>query len=124
MSDPTPVKPPSRAAVERILRRYLKPTALIDAKSDFAIFYGLFKTYPSLDFWTRHELAFELNSVKWFLTPDGKAQLASDWTTFHFVLDTESQSGYGQVTTEKVTTSDYVAEPKKPKTIADFLKTS
>lgn len=115
------IKPPSKVQVGEIIKRYLKPTALVDPKTDFPIFYNLFKKYPSIDFWTRHELAFELNSIKWFLTVEGRAQLTTDWTTFHFVLDTESQSDYS----ERVdVTPDYVREGKKPSTIADFLKIS
>lgn len=116
---PKPKLPP-RTVVVTILRRYLKPEALIDAKSDYAIFYSLFKTYPSLDFWTRHELSFPLNSVKWFLTVPGKAQLASDWTTFHFSLDTGSQEGYDGVKVES--TPDYIPPVKRPSTVADLLK--
>lgn len=118
-------KLPPRVKVIEILRRYLRPEALIDAKSDYAIFYGLFSQYPSLDFWTRHELSFPLNSVKWFLTVPGKAQLASDWTTFHFVLDTGSQEGYdGGVKAESTPdiTPDYVAPVKRAATVADLLK--
>lgn len=116
----TLIKLPPRTKVVEILRRYLKPEALIDAKSDYAIFYTLYKTYPSLDFWTRHELSFPLNSVKWFLTVPGKAQLVSDWTTFHFSLDTGSQVGYDGGMRD--ITPDYVSPVKKAATIASLLK--
>lgn len=113
------VKPPTRAQVGIILKRYLKPEAIITPRADFPVFYTLFKSYPSLDFWMRHELLFKLNNIRWFLTPNGKAQLASDWTTFNFVLDNETQPDYDGSMQDS--TPNYIQPPKTIKTVADLL---
>ncbi len=119
---PTGPKPPPRAQVDAIIRRYLKPDQTPNWRQEFPLWYTLFKAYPSVTFWTRHELPFALNSLAWFLTEQGKAQLASDWLVFHYVppaqeevaLDTIPQPDY---------TVPYTPLPARPRTVAEFLKT-
>src|SRR3954468_6806618 len=82
--DPTAPKPPPRAQVCDIIVRYLKPGQTPNWRQECPLWYGLWKAYPSIAFWTHHELPFPLNSLAWFLTEQGKAQLASDWTVFHY----------------------------------------
>lgn len=87
MTDAVPPKSPPRAQIEAIIRRYLKPEITTpDWRREFSTFHGLWKQYPSLDFWTRHELPFKLNSLVWFRGADGQAQLASDWIIFFFTF--------------------------------------
>ncbi len=122
---PTGPKPPPRAQVDAIIRRYLKPDQTPNWRAEFPLWYGLFKAYPSLTFWTHHELPFALNSLAWFLTEQGKATLESDWLVFHYVppedtcedavLDTVPQPGY---------TDPYKPTVVRPRTVAEFLKTT
>ncbi len=126
--DPSAPKPPPRAQVEAIVRRYLKPDQTPNWRQEMPLAYGLLKAYPSVAFWTHHELSFALNSLAWFLTEQGKAQLASDWTVFHWnppsdpsstpqadaALDTTPQPAY---------TVPYTPSAARPRTVAEFLKT-
>ncbi len=125
--DSSAPKPPPRAQVEAIVRRYLKPDQTPNWRQEMPLAYGLLKAYPSVTFWTRHELPFQLNSLAWFLTEQGKATLASDWTVFHWTppdpssdpqaettLDTTPQPGY---------TVPYTPPVARPRTVAEFLKT-
>ncbi len=118
-------KPPPRAQVDAIIRRYLKPDQTPNWRTEFPLWYGLWKAYPSVTFWTHHELPFALNSLAWFLTEQGQAQLASDWLVFHYdpastpqvtpeVVDTTPQPAY---------TEPYKPTPVRPRTVAEFLKT-
>ncbi len=117
-------KPPPRAQVEAIIRRYLKPDQTPNWRAEFPLTYGLLKAYPSVTFWTHHELPFQLNSMAWFLTEQGKATLASDWLVFHYVpteaaqveadtaLDSAPQPAY---------TVPYTPPVARPRTVAEFL---
>ena len=110
--------------MEAIVRRYLKPDQTPNWRQEMPLAYGLLKAYPSVAFWTHHELPFALNSLAWFLTEQGKATLASDYLVFHYqppepaqvevVLDKGDQPAY---------TVPYTATPVRPRTVAEFLKT-
>ena len=129
--DPSAPKPPPRAQVEAIVRRYLKPDQTPNWRQEMPLAYGLLKAYPSVAFWTRHELSFALNSLAWFLTEQGKAQLESDWVVFHWdgsptpAAEPPSEA-VAQATVDTSPQLDYNAvmlPPARPRTVAQFLKT-
>jgi len=106
----------SRDEVVGLCKRWLKPGSY-KASLDPLILYQLIKIYPNHDFWTHYTLPFALNSVLWFKTADGQAQLARDWATFN--LDMPTQSEYALETTK---VGEDVMIDKKPRTVADLLK--
>lgn len=135
--------PPPKLA-RRVLDRYLKVP--YSFSKELPLFYRLFKRYPSLTFWMRHELGFKLNSLLWFMGADGKARLAGDWATFHYVFSDENTDPAGRFSesatvesTESVSHSDRedaqqiridtpcqvpytpVTPPSKPRTVAEWL---
>jgi hypothetical protein len=114
---------PTRDQRAAIIKRYLKPDQNVDWAREMITFAALWKQYPSLDFWTRHELPFALNHMSFFQTPEGAAMLESDWAVFHYnpaapaqeVLDNTPQPAY---------TVPYTPPVARPRTVAEFLKTS
>lgn len=133
MDEVKPSKPPSRGTIMEIVRRYLKKGVTPVWSREIPVFHTLWKTYPSLPFWTRHELGYRLNSMLHFLTEEGKAKLSSDWTIFHFVYqepapisevtragDTKDVTVASSV--DKTESSSYNPPTPRPKTTAEFLK--
>ncbi len=121
----SPPKRPPIATCDAIVRRYLKPDQNIDWAREMPTFTNLWKRYPSLEFWTRHELPFALNHMTYFESVEGAAQLESDWVVFHYdpsctphvtpqvELDTTPQPVYNAPT----------PQPVRSRTVAEFLKT-
>jgi hypothetical protein len=116
-----PSAKPSRAQMDAIIRRYVKDGVTPDWRKDMPIAYNLFKRYPSLAFWTHHELPFGLNSMAWFLTEQGAAQLESDWVVFHYDIPKEPELPPIEILIKPP--SPYHASPARPKTVAEFLRT-
>lgn len=137
---PTGPKAPPRAQVDAIIRRYLKPDQTPNWRAEFPLYYGLWKRYPSVAFWTHHELPFPLNSLAWFLTEQGKATLESDWVVFHYVPPAVSTTLTGAPAEESPPPAapseargvdtlpqpayTVPAPPVRPRTVADFLNHS
>ncbi len=118
----TKVKLPTLAARDAMVRRYLKPDQNIDWRREMPAFVELFKRYPSVEFWTHHELPFKLNHMSWFTSIEGAVQLESDWSVFHYhpsepasntVLDINLQSAYNG--------NSVATPPPRPVTVAQFL---
>lgn len=124
---PTGPKAPPRAVCDAIVRRYLKTDQNIDWRREMPAFYVLFKRYPSLAFWERHELPFgmnTLNHMSWFDSVEGQDHLVSAWVVFHYeppapvaelssavTVDTAPQLAYNPPT----------LPPARPRTVAEFL---
>jgi hypothetical protein len=120
--DPTVPAPPPRAQVCDIIKRYLKSDTTPNWRVECPLWYTkLWPAYPSVAFWTRHELSFPLNSLAWFLTEQGKAQLASDWLVFHYEPPAEPAPVVLDTTPQPVYPVPYTKA--RPSTIAAFLKT-
>lgn len=116
----TPDPKPKRDAAVAMVNRFLKPTPKWDAAKEMPTMYRLFAQYPSTAFWTHYEVGFPLNSLFYFLTPEGKERLASDWVVFHFrfpdaKLDTGSELGYTAETPAPV------LPPRRARSAAEFL---
>ena len=119
---------PTRDQRAAIIKRYLKPDQNVEWAREMITFAALWKAYPSIAFWTRHELPFMLNHMSWFQSVEGAAQLASDWLVFHYET-TSDPSSTPQVTLGVDTSSqpDYTVPyvtSARPKTVAEFLKTN
>jgi hypothetical protein len=71
----------------------------------------------SIDFWMSVSLPFELNSLAWFLTPEGKTHVAV--TEKKLVLDLKKEATFSIIEEPKQSEN---TEVKKPQTILDFLK--
>ena len=116
---------PTRDQRAAIIKRYLKPDQNIEWAREMATFAALWKQYPSLAFWTHHEIPFMLNHMSFFQTVEGAAMLESDWAVFHYnppepapesaALDTVPQSAYNV---------PYNPTPVRPRTVAEFLKST
>ena len=119
--DPSAPKPPPRAQVEAIVRRYLKPDQTPNWRQEMPLAYQLYKAYPSVAFWTHHELPFALNSMAWFLTEQGKAQLESDWLVYHWTPP-EASSEVGIDSAPQPVYNAPTLPPARPRTVAEFLK--
>jgi len=122
-------KPPPRTKVCEIIRRYIRDDMSPVWRREIPLMYTLLKQYPSLPFWERHTMGFKLRSLAWFMSIEGKATLASDYSVFHYnpepvveavaldplpaqhadVVDTVAQPTY------------HVPTPPDRKTVAGFL---
>lgn len=122
-SSPT-TKPPSRARVSAIIRRYVcKPDVTPNWRADIPAFYELWHQYPSLSFWEHHELDFPLNSMLWFKTEQGIAALASDWVVFHWVAPEPAQDAVTPTLVDEVPAPIYHPPiARRPSTLASFLQ--
>lgn len=117
-------KPPARAKVMDIIRRYLKKDSTPVWSRELPLMYGLWKGYPSLSFWTKHTLPFELNSMAWFSTIQGKAQLVSDWAVFHYVPEPESAAPVDPLDIFPRPELNLPSTPppkRRPRSVADLL---
>lgn len=118
-------KPPSRARVSAIIRRYVcKPDVTPNWRADIPAFYELWHQYPSLSFWEHHELDFPLNSMLWFKTEQGVATLKSDWVTFHWEPPTpdRAQDVVAAASVDDVPAPIYHSPvARRPSTLASFL---
>lgn len=121
----SPPKRPPVAQCDAIIRRYLKPDQNIDWAREMITFSALWKAYPSLAFWTHHELPFALNHMTWFQSVEGAATLESDWVVFHYEIPMPSEPTVGSresaldITPQPVYTAP---TPVIPRTVAEFLK--
>jgi hypothetical protein len=87
---------------------------------EMKIMISLAKKCSDPGFWFHARPEFQLPSLAWFLTSDGRKYLNEKYSTFNFKFKKESEekikldeNKYGL--DEKIT-------PKKPKTIMDFIK--
>lgn len=114
-------KRPSRAKCCAAIGRYLKPDQTPNWRVEIPLFYRLWEQYPDIDFWLKHELPFHLNSLAWFLTEQGQAQLRDDWTLFHYVMPEPVENPKTELDTSDQPV--YVRpQSKRPQTISEFLK--
>lgn len=120
----TPDPKPKRDAAVAIVNRYLKPDVKWDASKEMVAFWRLWAQYPSLAFWTKHELGYPLNSMFYFSTPEGKARLETDFIVFNFTypeqpkLDIAPESGY---TAGDSPTPAPILTPRRARSAAEFL---
>ncbi len=117
------MKPPkvTREQAASIVRRYLKPESeqpIVWAR-EMASFYRLWKVYPSLAFWTHHELDFLLNHLSYFETESGAIHLKADWDVFHYVPSEPVYIPSEPVPLDANTQSNYTVS--KPRSIAQYL---
>ena len=130
-SSPKTAKLPRRATMTNVIRRYLKKDSTPNWQREYPLFIKIWKNYPSEDFWLKHSLPFELNSMAWFLTIQGKRTLESDWAVFHYNPDNPSatlvynnpldifpQHLYNTGIDRE---SKLPAPAARPKSVADFL---
>jgi hypothetical protein len=108
----------SRSEVVGLCKRFLKD-GLYNPSRDPMIMYKVIKGYPNRAFWLNMDLTFRLNSLFWLLGKDGQERLAADWATFW--LDIPAQPEY---TLEQAKVGEDIVVDKKPKTVADLLKSS
>ena len=139
-STPPPIKLPPRAICDAIVRRFLKENQNIDWRREMPKFFQLFKRYPSLDFWQKHEPPFglhRLNHMSWFESVEGQAHLDSAFPLFHYnppdptvtppsqlsTLDnlpqTSDNGGVSETVTPPLPPPSY---PDRPRTVADMLR--
>lgn len=120
-------KSPSRDQRAAIITRYLKPDQTIHWAREMATFSILWKAYPSLPFWTHHELPFALNHMTWFQSVEGVAQLESDYLTFHYTPSDPSSTPQANETLDSAPQPaydvGYTPPVARPRTVAEFLKT-
>ncbi len=106
----------SRGEVAGLCQRILKDKSY-QFKRDAFILYSLMKEYPDRDFWLNYTLSWQPDSMVYFLSEHGKAQLSRDWATFS--LDMPAQPEYKL---EDAKVGEDVVIDKRPKTVADLLK--
>ncbi len=144
-ADPNaPPKPPSRAQCAEVVRRYLKEGATIYWAREMSCLYRLWKLYPSLPFWMGYQLPFgtegqhALNMMSWFEGEEGAADLARAWLLFNWTpaeptlpAAPDLAALEGQPSTEPPSIDShppsqlgYVITPRKPRTVAEWLKHS
>ena len=77
----------------------------------------LYNAHPSEDFWEKVFLSFKINTLRWFLTSNGKIFLRTESKKQQ--LDLNAKTSYS-LESKKVGKDKKVA--RKTKTIKDFLK--
>lgn len=112
MSNPKPIF--SRSEMAELVQRYLKP-GQYKAMRDIPVMYGIVKEYPDRAFWLNYQLGFQLNSLFWLLSENGKETLSTAWSLFHLNLKVETQVILG----DKVGGDAKI--DKKTKSVADLL---
>ena len=86
-------------------------------RAEMAVAKKLYKIYPSEEFWKKIFLSFKINSLRWFLTPNGKSFLRIELKKQ--LLDFNAKPSY-PLGKRKVGKDKKVT--RKTKTIKDFLK--
>ena len=77
----------------------------------------LYKSFPLEDFWKKIYLSFKINSLRWFLTPNGKSFLKIEQAKQ--LLDFTSETSY-PLREKKIGKDKKVT--RKIKTLKEFLK--
>lgn len=138
-SAPPPVKLPPREVCDAICRRFLKENQNIEWRREMPKLYQLFKAYPDLAFWQKHELPFglhKLNHMSWFESVEGKAHLESAYTLFRYNPPDSTQQSTLDIVKEATDTGKVDDEqpvsslplppppayPDRPRTVADMLR--
>lgn len=106
----------TRPEVVGLCKRWLKKDAY-DPKRDPIVLYQLLKKYPNRDFWLAYTLDWQPDNLYYFMSAHGKARLQGDWDVFQ--LDIPTQTEY---TLETAKVGSDVVIDKKPRTIAELLK--
>ena len=85
-------------------------------KAEMAVAKKLYELQPSKDFWTKAYLSFKLNSLRWFLTDNGKAFLKLEHKRQRFDIKPKTQYTLDE---SKIGKDKKVT--RKVKSIKDFL---
>ena len=120
------MKPPRKkrksSKYQLLIGKFCKNPASIWAnqgkvKAEMAVAKKLYKLFPSEDFWKKIFLSFKLNSLRWFLTADGKPFLKTEQKKQ--LLDFQTKPSYS-LRKNKVGKDKKVT--RKIKTLKEFLK--
>lgn len=65
---------------KEIIKLFIKDPKQVNWGQEISVCKKLFKSYPDLEFWKQIKLDFKLNSLAWFLTPQGKEFLVNSLT--------------------------------------------
>ncbi len=99
-----------------LVKRFVKEDAYEPIR-DTVAFYKIYAEFPDEAFWRAYDLGFQLNSMFWFLSDEGRAKLKTDIALFH--LDLSPAAPY-QMEDAKV--GEDVQIVKKKTTMADLLR--
>lgn len=105
-----------RVEAINLVKRLVKPDSY-QPKVDMVLFYKIFAENPDIEFWRVYDLGFQLNSMAWFLTEEGKEKLKIDMALFHLDIPTEKP----YTLEDNITGPNIETKPIK-KTIADLFK--
>jgi hypothetical protein len=87
----------------------------------------LLEIVNDMDFWNHCKLSFPIPSLAWFLTPNGKAYVNKEYRVFKTALNlhtNDSQNHTHPIGESKIGEDFAPIANKKPKSLADFLKSS
>lgn len=113
------------------IARFVKPESLKEKGAwprEMKVLNDLMTRYPDLDFWTRHEPDFLLNSLAWFKSADGAAHLDRVYAVFHYdptpnIVDEPTESDYNMDNIhDSVVVPPAPVVAQRPRTIAQFIK--
>lgn len=99
-----------------LVKRFLKEEAYIPAR-DIPLFYKVYDLFPDQKFWQGYTMEFQLNSIAYFLSEDGKNKLKSDIALFNLDMPVQLEYNLKQ---DKVGEDVIISKPKR--TMADLLK--
>ena len=108
--------PLGKREIAGLIKRFIKEGAY-NATADTIAFYKVWALFPDEKFWRNYELGFQLNSIFWFLSEDGKAKLTVDLALFN--LDIPPETKY-DMKEDKV--GDDIVTRKPKTTMADLLR--
>jgi len=108
--------PFGKREITGLIKRFVKEGAY-SATADTIAFYKIWALFPDEKFWRNYELGFQLNSLFWFLSEDGKAKLTTDIALFN--LDVPPETKYDMSETK---IGEDIIVRKTNKTTADLFK--
>jgi hypothetical protein len=100
----------------QVINKLIKSDCIYWAR-DLKILKGLLVQYPDLEFWKNISLGFQLNSLAWFITPDGKKRLDEDYKMFHLKAPVNIEFKI-----DSVKYGDDAVIIRKPKTLQELFK--
>lgn len=100
-----------------LLAKFLKEGRADDLKKELFVAKKLLVKYPNGKFWLNYDLSFKLNSLAFFLTPEGSQLISSAFKEFSLEIKTNSPIF---LLGEKIEVKKVAFQPKN---IRDFLKT-
>ncbi len=104
-----------RAAIG-LVKRFVKEDSYEPIR-DIVAFYKIYAEFPDEAFWRVYDLGFQLRSMFWFLSDEGRQKLKTDIALFH--LDMTPATEYHM---EDAKVGADVPILKKKSTMADLLR--